>query len=413
MIISDIVCQHAEEASFLWLLREAAAGQPHYSLRDLAELDDRLDAHIDALRISGEAGWEICQESFGMEEAGEVFVAAIVAFHGGRQQQIQAVLEIGAADAGLARGLVSAFGWLGWQLTDKYIRSCIDSDSLTLRGIGLAASVVQRRNPGNVLIDNLSCDNLLLRGRALKAIGELGRQDLLSLLQEDLPIVDQKCRFNGALSTLLLGGNGAIPVLRDIAERGNEYSERACALALRGMKLQDGHAWLRELSQKKESVRLAVQGAGVAGDPVSIPWLIEVMEIPECARLAGESISMITGVDLAYENLETDWPEGFQTGPTEEPEDDDVAMDADEDLPWPDPELVANWWHGKKDDFRVGSRYLVGKPISADHLQQVLRTGYQRQRAAAALELALLQPGTPLFEVRAPGFRQMKKLGFK
>ena len=33
-------------------------------------------------------------------------------------------------------------------------------------------------------------------------------------------------------------------------------------------------------------------------------------------------------------------------------------------------------------------------------------TGYQRQRAAAALELAILKPGRPLFEVRAPGWRQ-------
>ena len=40
----------------------------------------------------------------------------------------------------------------------------------------------------------------------------------------------------------------------------------------------------------------------------------------------------------------------------------------------------------------------------------VLRNGRQRQRAAAALELALQQPGQPLFEVRAPGFRQQQPL---
>ena len=34
------------------------------------------------------------------------------------------------------------------------------------------------------------------------------------------------------------------------------------------------------------------------------------------------------------------------------------------------------------------------------------RIGRQRQRAAAALELAIRQPSQPLFEVRAPGFRQ-------
>ena len=78
---------------------------------------------------------------------------------------------------------------------------------------------------------------------------------------------------------------------------------------------------------------MAVIGAGVIGDPVSIPWLIEQMMIPELARVAGEAFTMITGVDIAYEDLEGEWPAGFEAGPTEDPEDENVAMDPDEDLP--------------------------------------------------------------------------------
>ena len=36
-----------------------------------------------------------------------------------------------------------------------------------------------------------------------------------------------------------------------------------------------------------------------------------------------------------------------------------------------------------------------------DWLKNVLRDGYQRQRAGAALKLAIRQPGTPLFNVKA------------
>jgi hypothetical protein len=35
-IIPSVVMQHAEEAAFLWLLRDAAVSAPHYSLADLA-----------------------------------------------------------------------------------------------------------------------------------------------------------------------------------------------------------------------------------------------------------------------------------------------------------------------------------------------------------------------------------------
>ncbi len=119
---------------------------------------------------------------------------------------------------------------------------------------------------------------------------------------------------------------------------------------------------------------------------------------------------MITGVDLAYDDLEGEWPEGFEAGPTENPEDEDVAMDPDEDLPWPEPSLIQAWWEKNENNFRVGTRYLVGKPITVEHCQQVLNTGFQRQRRAAALELALLQKDEPLFNTSAPGFRQQQLL---
>jgi uncharacterized protein (TIGR02270 family) len=135
------------------------------------------------------------------------------------------------------------------------------------------------------------------------------------------------------------------------------------------------------------------------------------METPELARVAGESFTTITGADIAYLDLDGERPEGFESGPTEDPADENVEMDPDENLPWPDPALIQKWWQSNRQRFQAGTRHLIGKPITNDWLKQVLRIGRQRQRAAAALELAMRQPGTPLFEVRAPGFRQKQMLG--
>jgi hypothetical protein len=65
---------------------------------------DRIEAHIDGLRIAGDDGWELLKETLGWEEAGEVFVGAVLAFETGVEERIQAVLEAGS--------LVSALGWL-------------------------------------------------------------------------------------------------------------------------------------------------------------------------------------------------------------------------------------------------------------------------------------------------------------
>jgi len=179
------------------------------------------------------------------------------------------------------------------------------------------------------------------------------------------------------------------------------------------MDLQSAHEWQKELARTPGSIRLIIIGAGAIADPALVPWLIDYMSVPEMARVAGESFSMITGVDLAQEHLEGVWPAGFEAGPTENPEDENVELDPDENLPWPNPTLIGDWWHKNKQNFKSGVRYLCGKPILEKQCQHVLRYGYQRQRAAAAIELAMMHPGTPLFNVKAPGFRQQKLLGLK
>ena len=410
IVLEPIIIQHREEAAFLWLLRDAAVHAPHYSLPDLAELDDRVEAHLDGLRIAGEAGWEICKEELSWEEAGEVFVTAVMALESGLDERYEAVLEAASASVEQSRGFISALGWLPYTQAQPYVNRLLAAESATLRRIGMAAAAIHRQDPRHYLKEALTDEDPLLRARALKAVGELGRRDLAQVVRHAMQDEEEACRFWAAWSAALLGDLYASQILRPIAEQGGVYAERACGMALRTMRLSDAHAWQQQLAERPEHHRLAVFGAGVIGDPTLVPWLIEQMEIPEFARVAGEAFTMITGVDLAYDDLEGEWPEGFEAGPTEDPEDENVEMDADEDLPWPEPELIQEWWNGHQGAFRAGTRYLLGQPIEEASLQTALRNGTQRQRAAAALELAIMKPGSPLFEVRAPGFRQLQML---
>ena len=413
-VIESIVEQHAEEAAFLWILRDAAVQAPHYSLKDVADIDERVEAHIDGLRIAEDVGWSVCADALVQEEPGEVFAAAVLAFESGQDQRIKMVLEAAATDPKLSRGLISALGWLRFDQVKEHIDQLLRSLKPELRRIGVAASAVHRQDPGSTLVDALNDENTFLKARAIRAVGELGRIDLLSMLKNQLAAEDKDCQFWAGWSAVLLGDRGeALEFLKTFATSESPFRESALNLTLRVMDNTSAQNWLKEMSQQPNWLRYTVIGAGVAGDPVHIPWIIEHMEVPELSRVAGEAFTMITGVDLAYEDLEGEWPEGFEAGPTEEPEDEDVEMDTDEDLPWPEPKLIAEWWAKNKAAFRNGTRYLLGQPLSPEHLHKVLRIGFQRQRAAAALELAILQPGQPLFEVRAPGFRQKQILGLK
>jgi uncharacterized protein (TIGR02270 family) len=144
-----------------------------------------------------------------------------------------------------------------------------------------------------------------------------------------------------------------------------------------------------------------VIACGIIGDPAFVPWLIGRMALPELARVAGESFSLITGIDLAYDDLETDPPADFEAGPTDNPDDENVAMDQDDNLPWPDPALIHDWWQANGSRFPTGARHLLGRPLSPDACQHALTAGFQRQRRAAAYELALERLKTRVINWRA------------
>ena len=279
-----------------------------------------------------------------------------------------------------------------------------------MKRIGLAASVIHRQDPGPALKDAMSSLDVRLRARALRAIGELGRTDLLAAAKAGVNDADEASRCAAAWSAVLIGDTASIPLLQMIATQGKPSSQHAIELVTRRMSSSHAKAWQQELAGKTETRRLAVQVSGLNGDPVSIPWLIDQMSVPELARVAGESFAILTGADLVNDMLEGKKPEGFEAGPTEDPEDENVEMDPDENLPWPDSMLIQKWWGKHQKEFTKGTRYLLGKPISIEWLQQVLRNGRQRHRAVAALELAIRQPSTPIFNTSAPGFRQQTLL---
>ena len=408
----DVITQHAEDAAFLWILRDDAVTAPNYSLKELTDLDERVEANLDGLRVAGDVGWEVCKGELGNEEPGEVFMAGVIAFEGKEKERQQEVLELACSDPLLARALISALGWISFDNIAHIIENYTKSDNPTIRRIGIAVLAIHRKDSGSILSQALSDPDIRVKSRAIKAAGELGRYDLAPYTLYYLKEKNDECRFWASWAAARLGNRTGevFEALKNIAESDNPYSERAAAIVSRCMSLRESKDWYQRLKSDPNYFRLAVITTGAIGIPDLADDIIRFMENNEVKKVAGEAFSMITGVDLEYEDLDGEEPEDLKKGPSEEPEDEEVELDPDEDLPWPEPELVMKWWSGNKTKFKSGVRYLAGKEISQHALMEVLLIGNQRQRAAAALELALLEQTHPLFEVRAPGKRQLERL---
>jgi uncharacterized protein (TIGR02270 family) len=412
MVNVEVVTQHAEDAAFLWLSRDRAVRAPHYYLKDLVRLDERVEANVDGLRVAGPAGWELAAKALAQELPGEIFVAAVLAFESNISARIDSVLKASLADAALLRPVISALGWMRFEDAKPVLEQLINAEKSELRTIAIGGYAAHRVDPGEPLRRVVSDLSPAVQSRAFKTAGELGRTDLAHTIVRYISEKDESCRFYAAWAAARLGlrDRDVLDALRAIAESGTRYSELAMQMALRCMRLDEARTWLSTMLKNPKSLRLGVIGIGAMGDPVLVSELIGYMQLEPVSRVAGEAFAMTTGVDLKYSDLNRPKPESFEAGPNDDPADPNVAMDADEDLPWPSLDLVRKWWDKHEHEYQSGVRHLRGKPIETISLIDTLLRGYQRQRAAAALELALLQPSQPIFEVCAPGRRQDERL---
>ena len=404
-VIPHIIDQHAEEASFLWLLRNNAVNAPHYDLGDLSKLDDRVEAHIDGLRIAGDYGWDACRENLQIKESGEVFTAAILALKGRSIERINQVYEVVGQVPETIDGLVSAFGWVEKEHLQGKVSGLLASSNPLWRQVGISACAIHRVDPGKYLEQAIFDEHIPLRVNALKVVGELGRVDLKITLLEQLNHKNNAVRFWAAWSSVLLGDRGsALNLLRLEIESNSDYCLPAMQVALPILDSESIKKTLKGLADNPESIRLAIIGAGLSGDLVYVPWLIQQMQAPELAKVSGEAFSHLCGVDLAYQDMESELADdSVHAGPTENPEDESVEMDVDEDLPCPDADLVQQWWQNNGKNFKSNIRYLYGKPAHSEQCLSILKKGTQRIRYIAAIHLALAKPEQVLFEVCGMG----------
>ena len=414
MVNGTVVALHAEELPFLWATRDRAVGEAHYTLDSLRRLDDRVQAHLEGLRAADTTGWRLARARLENPEPGAIFSLGALAFCGTSRDQAHAALVAADATAGGARGLLSALAWIdrerAWPWTQLLLQARLPSH----RGLAVSALGLLRAAQPDELLPALADGDEALRAQALRTAGECRLQALAEPARDLLQDADEHCRFRAAWALTLLGDAQGIEALLGFGAEPGPWTHAALALGLRAAPLPRARETVRQLARHPRAQRLAVLATGVLGDPQALPWLLDRMADPLLSRLAGEAFSAIAGVDLAYEDLALEAPE-----PPDEPElaedeasvaDDDLPPAHDDSLPWPDAPKLAAWWQVRKPSLASGQRYLCGEPVSVETALHVLRHGRQRDRAAAALELALLQSGKPLFDVKARGRAQWRSL---
>jgi uncharacterized protein (TIGR02270 family) len=415
-VIPAVLQQHAEDAAILHANRTLLTHAPHAKLHHLRRFDDRLEAHLDGLAVAGVQAAPYLRSELEKPSAGVCFAAAMHAISWARTDvaamaELDRLLILGANSSAGRRGLLSAFGWSDAEHLRGVVSGLLESQSPSRRLTGIAACAMHRVDPGLSSARRFEDASAPVRARVWRAAGELGKRELVSTAAAAIVDDDPECQFWAAWSAVLLGDkHSALDVVASVGAVPGPFRARAFQLVLQTKGPQSAHGWLATIARDPANLHWLIRGAGLVGDPAYVPWLISHMGDIKTTRLAGEALSLITGLDLAWLDLEVKPPENFESGPNDDPNDPNVDMDEDDGLPWPDPVKIQAWWHSNAPRFQPGMRYFMGQPLNRDNCLRVLKEGFQRQRIAAALYLSLLNPGTPLFEWRAPARRQQRLL---
>jgi len=396
-----VLSEHAGEAAFLWTQRERAVDAPQFRLTHLRRLDERVQAHLAALRVAGEPGWRASLERADPDDAGAIFTICSLAFDGTLAERMRHALALVMASPHGTQALAGALGWLRPAVAHGIVARLLQSTAPDHRRLGGAALAALHAPGATLLQAALGDPDPGVRAPALRAVGACGAVQFTDAARQSMQDADPACAFWAAWSLAVFGDEPASVRSFDHGLRAPEDSplqRLAVEVALRRARPEWARQSIRDLTAAAGTRRLAIIAAAAHGDPVVVPWLIAQCGDPALARIAGEAISMITGADLVYLDLQQDEDETAEAATP--------VPTSDAALPRPDPSRLEAWWRESQPAFERGRRHLGGEPVSAASAARVLRSGFQRQRAAAALELCVLAGPAGLFPTRARADRQ-------
>lgn len=357
--------EHLEEASFLYeQRRDVLLDDPDLAWTDLADFEERLEAHLDALVLGGGLALAVCRQQTAEGDAGELYAAVCIFCRQQRKDLMDEVVDgiddddervLAVRDA-LAAELPEAWegdviGWLN------------HGDAWRQR---IAAYAVghRRLSASEPLMDALAEAAPDVLPDLLWALGRVGVTDARAPLWKYLTDDDDAVRYAAALALLRLGGKRVVPRLAThMAVPGALW-----LLSISGS--ADHRAPMQEYLVVHGPAPDGLLALGFLGAPESVEGLIHSLQDPALAEASALGLYLLTGAVLTEEAFV---PE--EMGEDELFEDELEAYREDELPKRPDgepfgetverlaqdPALWEAWWktHGAR--FQPGVRYRLGE----------------------------------------------------
>ena len=363
--------EHLEEISFLYEQRELWLDDPEVGLSDIAALEARMEAHLDALVVGKDHALEFCEASVPDADFGELHGAIRVYCREQRLDLVRAALGHAALeDEEVAKGVGDA-------LKHELPATWSDELSTILRDappeeVPLWANAIAYRRLNHLAeaVGHAAGRTDVDAAKLVWSLGKLRVPVPKMLLYRYLQHADWDVSRSSALALLRYGEVG---VANDLLRLLPEHPSLAIPISISSGPSAGGVlAHLAKQSVEQADATLAL---GLLGNPSSLEPLLELLLQPGVAAAAATALHIITGAPLVREVFVP-----------EEPEDDD---DAEDESPLvfaavagsrgslvqaveTDPTVWRTWLGDNKDRFQRNTRFRLGRPVGPGHVREEL-----------------------------------------
>ncbi|WNZ65875.1 TIGR02270 family protein [Myxococcus sp. MxC21-1] len=384
----EMLASHLDEAAFLWRQWKRARVAPDHVLDDVAGVEARLLAHVDALVLAGrKAATRLLVPALAeADEPGRVECAALglLLQEDALEAAVRSVLEVlQAGEEGPCAGIQAALLCAGGRGLESWLRPMVDASPSP----GVLATLLEilgawRVDPGPALEASLTHEAAQVRAAAFRCLRSWPVR--LSESTLELGLRSPSAEVSGAaLEAGLLAGSRLAwwECRRQVLEGGPHRQMALRALAVAGgpdaqKLLLEG---LGDAVRGTETLRVV----GLVGTVETARACLEAMREPSWARLAAESFSLVTGMEVPA------------VAPAVESGDAEAAVEfaPEADLPLPDVPRVEAWWAEHASRFKPAVRYVRGRPLGQESLLDALREGSMYRRRSLWWAVALRTRG--------------------
>lgn len=354
--------EHLEEIGFLFPQCKALLSDPEIKWPEVAEFEERLAAHVDAIELGGDLALLCTRELLESDDEEELRTAAYtLTIVNGDETMGDVLKTMENADDELIPYFVDALKHTSYQQTSDRLVRLLSHERPEIR---LAATEIldyRREGEASQLVPFLKDENRKVISVAVQALGRLRHKDAIPYLERCLNDEDPVLQQNASLALLKIGHYPAVKHLLTLC-RGKGPSARWAAVHLAVSGGADGLHFLTAACNNPRMTSDVLEAMGVIGNVDAVEMLVSGLNSEdELLRVAaGKALELLTGAGLketitVVEEIDTD--ELFEGEEPPEPRSEEIERVCTSHDEW------VNWWNQNRSRFQSTIRWRYGKPF--------------------------------------------------